>query len=276
MAKPPIKRVQKELRKLRRQRKTDINRFVRGIDLIYKEAIQEVRARLRNKDITVVEAAGSINALDDFLKQNGFKEQYREIRTVYREELKSIKKLTAAASTARESAGIAKISVGSLDSATVSTLMRIELDKTTKLLQKSIVDVKSTLLRSVITGAAINFKSITEGFTSKLSNQLRTEINTSVGIFNKTLTTSRAKESGFELFLYVGPDDSVTRDFCQQVLGGTIDGLNKGVPIYTLDEIGSMDNGQISDTLISAGGYNCRHEFIPVSLEYAKELGFDG
>lgn len=276
MAKPPIKRVQRELKRLRKQRKSDIDRFVRGIDLIYKESIQEVQRRLRAKDITVVEAAGAINTLEDFLKQNGFREQYREMREVYREELKSIQKLTQAASTAREAAGIPKIATGSLDSKTVSTLMRIELDKTTKILQRSIVDVKSTLLRSVITGAAIDFKGITSGVTNKVASQLRTEINTSVGIFNKTLTTSKAKESGFELFLYIGPDDSVTRPFCQEVLNGSIDGLGKNVPIYTVEEIEGMDNGQIGDTIISAGGYNCRHEFIPVSLEYAKELGFDG
>jgi hypothetical protein len=36
-----------------------------------------------------------------------------------------------------------------------------------------------------------------------------------------------------------------------------------------------MDNGQGLDVLTSGGGYNCRHEFRPITLEFAKSLGYN-
>lgn len=53
-------------------------------------------------------------------------------------------------------------------------------------------------------------------------------------------------------FKYYGPDDKITRDFCQRLVGKT----------YTRVEIDKMDNGQIPGVFVSRGGYRCRHQWI--------------
>jgi hypothetical protein len=58
-----------------------------------------------------------------------------------------------------------------------------------------------------------------------------------------------------ELFVYVGPNDSKTRDFCADLIG----------QVHTRDEIDAMDNGQLPNVMLTGGGFNCRHQFRRVS-----------
>ncbi len=55
-------------------------------------------------------------------------------------------------------------------------------------------------------------------------------------------------------FVYIGPSDSVTRDECQQALS---------LPPQTADEI----NGLGYVDFDSRGGWNCRHDWVPVAPE---------
>ena len=50
-------------------------------------------------------------------------------------------------------------------------------------------------------------------------------------------------------YVYLGPDDTIERPFCD-VLNGTW---------LTREEIDQLNNGQITDTFATRGGYNCRH-----------------
>lgn len=59
-----------------------------------------------------------------------------------------------------------------------------------------------------------------------------------------------------EVFVYVGPVDSVARPFCRQRVGRA----------YTRAEIDDMDNQQLPNVLVSRGGYNCRHVWRRVSV----------
>lgn len=60
---------------------------------------------------------------------------------------------------------------------------------------------------------------------------------------------------------YVGPDDSKTRPFCKRILG----------QVYTLDAIEKLDNGQGIPVLQFGGGYRCRHSWVPIDAEDARE-----
>jgi hypothetical protein len=53
---------------------------------------------------------------------------------------------------------------------------------------------------------------------------------------------------------YEGPDDSLTRPFCDHLL--------QAAKTYTRDEIGRMNNHQLPNVLITAGGWNCRHQWM--------------
>lgn len=50
-------------------------------------------------------------------------------------------------------------------------------------------------------------------------------------------------------FVYLGPEDRITRDFCDVLIERW----------FTRDEIQRLDNNQLFDVFITRGGYNCRH-----------------
>lgn len=62
-------------------------------------------------------------------------------------------------------------------------------------------------------------------------------------------------------FTYVGPNDKLTRPFCERLRGLAEDGRT-----WTRKQIESMDNGQLADVFQTCGGYNCRHQWV-VALE---------
>lgn len=62
---------------------------------------------------------------------------------------------------------------------------------------------------------------------------------------------------------YIGPRDSKTRPFCARILGN----------VYTLDAVERLDNGQGLPVLQFGGGYRCRHSWVPIEAEEAKDRG---
>ena len=63
-----------------------------------------------------------------------------------------------------------------------------------------------------------------------------------------------AKSSRNRAYIYVGPIDERTRDWCLSRVGR----------VFTRAQIDAMDNGQIPDPFTTGGGYNCRHKFVEV------------
>lgn len=80
-----------------------------------------------------------------------------------------------------------------------------------------------------------------------------TIINTQISSFNRSVTAMAAEEAGVERFTYRGPQDSGVRPFCTPLV----------TKVFTIDEISQMSNGQTDDVMTTAGGYNCRHQWIP-------------
>jgi hypothetical protein len=123
-------------------------------------------------------------------------------------------------------------------------------------------------MRSVLSGSEIDVDEFYDGKSEVLMNQMDAEINTMISTFNRTVTANKAQELGFELMQYLGPDDQVTRPFCREV-------LSRDPAIYTIDEILEMDNEQGLPVLESGGGWNCRHQWRPITTERAIELGWE-
>ena len=83
----------------------------------------------------------------------------------------------------------------------------------------------------------------------------RTEITAALAAIDRLATAQAGIKAG-AAFLYIHPRDSVTRASCAVIAG----------KVYTLAEIRAMDNGQLPDTLLTCGGYNCRGHFSPTLL----------
>lgn len=85
--------------------------------------------------------------------------------------------------------------------------------------------------------------------------QIATLYDTAVSIYTRQVELLDAGDSPDTRYLYSGPDDEKTREFCQQHVGQT----------YTRAEIDALDNGQIGPVILTGGGYNCRHVWMEVS-----------
>lgn len=106
------------------------------------------------------------------------------------------------------------------------------------------------------------------GATKRLVNELGTGLGRSVILIDtaasgldRRLTTTVAGENGFDLFLYDGPRDSITRPWCAKRLGF----------VFTSEELDEEPNETGPQPPSDyGGGYNCRHRWTPLTLKAAK------
>jgi hypothetical protein len=89
----------------------------------------------------------------------------------------------------------------------------------------------------------------------RTDHQIATLYDTSVSIFSRQVELLDAGDDPETLFLYAGPDDDLTRDFCRERVN----------QVFSREAIEGMDNGQIDNVLLTGGGYNCRHVWMQVS-----------
>ena len=97
--------------------------------------------------------------------------------------------------------------------------------------------------------------------------QAATEARTQTAVYARAITNAYADESGVPVgFAYGGPDDGLTRPFCEACLGFW----------FSPELVRGLDNGQtgLPHPLESGGGYNCRHSWLAVPLATAKRWGY--
>lgn len=83
----------------------------------------------------------------------------------------------------------------------------------------------------------------------------RTVYDTLVATYSRQVGQLGTTGEPDEAFLYVGPDDVKTREFCAEHVDR----------VYSRAAIDAMDNGQLPNTMLTGGGFNCRHAFKRVS-----------
>ncbi len=117
-------------------------------------------------------------------------------------------------------------------------------------------ELKTAMFRGLLTGqsSANIMAGLTEtyGVGRALSSKQQVALlNDSFARFARTTTAKLFQDVPEQKYEYVGPDDEVTRDECQT-------GLAAGQ--LTADQIPTETN----TTIEGGGGFNCRHEWIPV------------
>ena len=85
--------------------------------------------------------------------------------------------------------------------------------------------------------------------------QARTLYDTMTSTFSRQVGQIGTTGEPDEAFLYVGPDDDKTREFCKERVD----------QVFSRKAIEEMDNGQMPNPMLTGGGYNCRHQFRRVS-----------
>lgn len=255
---------QEAIRRALAERDSQIRAFIARIERFFSIELDNVLTDLDFGSQSGYQAAAALGQLETALIDAGLGDELKALRAIYGTELREIKRTFAAA-------GIAETDIfAGVDSAVINALIDADFEKVTKNLSAHVSDVKAVLTRSVLSVDNVPTGKLIAGENERLSRYLNTEIDTMYSAFTRTVTAKKADDLGFELMRYLGPDDKITRKFCQQTLHGAPNA------IYRIEDIKKLNNGQGLDVLTYGGGYNCRHQWRPITLERAKELGFNG
>ena len=114
---------------------------------------------------------------------------------------------------------------------------------------------KSVLRRNLSRGAGI-----VESFTRITGENTLFEVD-------RMIRDEQMNRSDLELMLYVGPDDSVTRDWCQDHVNKT---ASREYWNTAENDVGPQP------PLIFGGGYNCRHRLLGVDPEWIEGVEIIG
>ncbi len=97
-------------------------------------------------------------------------------------------------------------------------------------------------------------KAIAQQLDTKFAPYAKTYAETSLAIYDRLVTADTYPTEADSEYMYAGPLDDLCRDFCRDLVG----------KVFTYSEIEAMDNGQLPDVFITGGGYNCRHQWLPM------------
>lgn len=224
----------------------------------YQKDIEKIQKKLLNK---IEKVLGGLVVLDDKqlatafkqidfvdeLSKLGFPALLEKVRTTYNKQaVKNFDVLTAAQRTKQTITAVQAIEVlAILDLTTISAGVT-----------RYANELKTAMFRGLLTGQSS--KSIMEGITSTYgvgkglsSKQQVMLLQDSFARFSRTTTAKLFQDVPEQKYEYVGPDDEVTRDEC-------VTGLVAGE--LTADQIPT----ETDTTMEGGGGFNCRHEWIPV------------
>ena len=129
-------------------------------------------------------------------------------------------------------------------------------------------DAATALTRAVsfwsfsVTPADTMIETLAQGLDKSLA-EAQTLFDTQVSIYGRQVEAIGSERlPDDQAFLYTGPVDGKTRDWCLERVG----------KVYTRAEIEAMDNGQLPNPFLTGGGYNCRHSFLAVSSRELRDL----
>lgn len=92
------------------------------------------------------------------------------------------------------------------------------------------------------------------------AGSLTTEVRTKISQFGRSVNMIAADAVGMDLYLYTGPKDGITRNFCKAL-------INK---VISKDQMSKLNNNQGLSVRSSGGGYNCRHSWSPVTSNFVE------
>lgn len=237
-----------------------VDKFLLSLGTFLQYNLNDILKGLKDGKVKGAEAAAQLGGLLTELDKRGLRKEIGGIKEIFAKELRFI-------ADEFEEQGITDI-FSSTDKQTIDALINVQLSKTDLEIKRYGINIQAAVMNQVVAGQDLGIIPVKIKPKEKFG-WIRSEINTAVMAFNRTVTASKAEELGLNLFLYVGPDDKVTRPFCSHV-------LDKDPPIYTKEEIEKMDNGQDLSVMTYGGGYNCRHHWRAITKELAESLGYRG
>jgi len=235
-------------------------------------AIQRIVTEIDTAE--ALEQANVLNNLPDALVEANLEDVAQRLEELFAEELEAIR-------TEFRTRLNTDVTYSDVDATLITGLLDSYEQATFATIREVGIDLQAELTRQVITGQTINIDDFYDTLSARTFRNLATEIETATSAMSRAVTARKADQAGLTYYRYFGPKDNVTRPFCEYVLGDVAK-LPKRVEVpvqrdsrvYTRDEIDQMSNGQGLDVLTYCGGWNCRHQWRPITEEEAKRLGY--
>jgi len=224
----------------------------------YQKDIEKIQKKLLNK---IEKVLGGLTVLDDKqlatafkqidfvdeLSKLGFPALLEKVRTTYNKQ--AVIAIGGLGAVQRSKQTVAAVQA-------IEVLAILDLSTISSGVTRYANELKTAMFRGLLTGQSS--KSIMEGITSTYgigkglsSKQQVMLLQDSFARFSRTTTAKLFQDVPEQKFEYVGPNDTVTRLACEVA-------LLKGE--LTADQIPT----ETDTTMEGGGGFNCRHEWIPV------------
>lgn len=225
--------------------------FERTVGTTYRKLLSDLKAKKRSAS----EVANMLGRLNAELEKAVLGPGLAQLDAIYAKELKRVKEYFA-------EFGYKNV-LTDADARFAETLINFDASAVKTRTFANADSLKSAVMRSVTVGNYAVFDDLFQKRIDGTVGSVETELRTGLSGFHQAVKNNAAAEVDIELFAYLGPDDDITRPFCQDI-------IERG-RVFTFDEIKAMNNEQGLPVEIYGGGYNCRHEWAPISEEMAKE-----
>jgi hypothetical protein len=236
-----------------------VQEFLRGFEREIGRILRKLIAGKKLQDLSARDVAETIGQITSQLEALGLQKQMAEVGSLHIKEISGIREYFKALK-------VGEVMTGA-DAEFVKTLIGYDQIAFKSKVFAEVDGLKSAVMRSVISGNYAAIDDLVDLKVGQTTRMAETELRTALSGFSQTVINAKAEEAGLEYYIYVGPDDNITRDYCAERLEA-----NK---IWTIEEILNTDNGQGLDPFVYGGGYNCRHQWRPITAEFAAELGYE-
>jgi hypothetical protein len=237
----------------------EIERFLNRLEMFLKGELSGILEGIKTGNTQALGAAKILGGIKTSLRDAGLTKQFQALDKLYGVQLKFVSEFFS-------EAAIGKDIFSDADFKVVESLIKLDTSIMEGEILKTADQVASTVMRQVIGGQKLDVDELASGFSVAARRNLQTEITTSISGYHRSVTQAKAKELDINYFVYIGPQDGITRPFCKSR-------INK---VYTKEQIAKWDNGTNLSAAIYAGGYNCRHNIVPLSKERAEQRVAEG
>lgn len=239
-----------------RASEAEVQLYVKSLKEFLKKNLRQILKRANSGEQSAKESARIIGKVQTLLEKAGLSDEIAGIKAIYQKEIANVEHTF-------KTLGANRV-LSDTDMTSVEALISFDTSRINDAVAAKIGDVKATMMRSILGDVPSPLAGILD---TRLGSDWATEINTSLQAFSRSITVQKSKDLGFDLMEYIGPDDAITRPFCEDL-------LTRNPPIYTMKEIEKLKNDSDLPVSIYGGGYNCRHHWRPISEENAKAAGY--
>jgi hypothetical protein len=256
------------------QQKIALKKFEKELQALYDRYFIRVARLISNPAgssktdaINLIDASKTIAELSQVLIDSGFE----DVIGAYVDEFPT---LTRRALGYYEAFGV-KPSLAGIDEESLHAIVSFGETELTSHINAALVSpVQSHLFQAAVGNVARAELVATILETSNIASTARAEVlvDDIYAQFQRSVTVQKADVLNMEVFQYLGPDDAITSDQCETMLHINRHGIEG---FLYKDEITiDLDPNLTRNPLIGGGHPRCRHQWSPVTEDYAVSLGF--